>query len=270
MGGTKESRMAEKRWSWLAPVLETVGLHLPVVAVGLAAGLVLAAFLLSARLGLRELPSSWAAVLGALAGGGPILIADWLRHLRVRKERVQDHLLTKRVEAYASIWEALDTLRERVGPVKLKGVEHLRHPKGKRVSPESFEDSSAVSEAKGLDEHLFSLPRLVSSYAMFVAPGVTLAFREGYPEFMAWVSRVRRVSDRDLGEKLPGYEDELQASLERLVQSTLLAVTKDLGVPTFGPPAPGAVLQAEQQGWQRARETMTRLERQNDSTTEGG
>ncbi len=218
-----------------------------------------------------DLPPALVGVAGAAVGGGILMLDGWLRHRRIRQEILQRDLLAERVEEYKFIKQEMNRVRERVGGLNTRGVEHLRHPKTLRVSPEFLDPTSgeiradrqnAETETRRLCESLADLPRLMDARLIFCAPRVLQVFHEAYAEFYAWWIKIRMTGDQGLHEQWPGYESEVQKALDKVTLGTQRAIAEDLGIAGFEVPGTDANEDARKRGREAAKRTMARLNAQ--------
>ena len=212
--------------------------------------------------------SGWAAFLGVIAGsvisGGLLLLADWLRHRRRRKETTQDRLLEQRLLAYAELAKRLTELRWEL-PLVQYGVEPLRWPKDRRISPQFFDQTSgALDQEKSLarttHERLDSLKEFALAQALILAPDVQIAFWEAFGEFWAWRTKVRLTTDLQLEQLCGDHESRIEDALTHLCECPLEAMFEDLGVSGFGFAGSEGVRRARERGRARVKAVLKKEE----------
>jgi len=187
--------------------------------------------------------SGWAAFLGALVGGSItgafMLVADLLRHRRLKEERVQEMLLSDRVKAYDELSRRLTELWWDL-PLTQTGLEPLRWPKDKRISPKFFEGAGPekVEEeeevlAKETHRRLEKLKEFMQAHTIILGPRVQCVFWEAFGEFAKWRTMLRTQSDEQLEKLCPDYMEKVEEALNGLRDQTNEAMTQDLAVQGF-------------------------------------
>lgn len=187
----------------------------------------------------------WAAFVGAICGGvitGTfMLLADWFNHVRLRKERIQDLLINRRVKAYSELNRRLTELWWDL-PLVETGLEPLRWPKDKRISPKFYESAKDknTEEKKGLanrsHRRLEQLKEFVHAHGVVLAPSVQRVFWQVFGEFTTWRNMLNTHTDEELKQACPDYFDKIKKAFNELRDRTSEAIMGDLGVQGFDIP----------------------------------
>ncbi len=191
---------------------------------------------------LRDIPAGWSAFVGVLVGslltGGMMLLADLLRHRRLRRERLQELLLAQRIAAYGELMRCLAELVHEL-PLIQTGLELLRWPKNQHCSPRFFEEPSTPDldvqreDARRTDTRLVELARFVHSNPVILAARVQFAFWEAFSSFSSWRIKVQTRTDQELGRLYGTHLEAVMNALENLYEATAKAIEKDLAVSGF-------------------------------------
>ena len=187
----------------------------------------------------------WAAFVGVICGGvitgAFMLLADWFKHLRLRKERMQDLLIDRRVKAYSDLNRRLTELWWDL-PLVETGLEPLRWPKDKRISPKFYESAKDknTEEKKDLanrsDRRLEQLKEFVHAHGVVLAPSVQRVFWQVFGEFTTWRNMLNTYTDEQLKQAYPDYFDKIKKAFNELRDRTSEAIMGDLGVQGFDIP----------------------------------
>jgi len=187
----------------------------------------------------------WAAFLGAVVGGSItgvfLLVADWFKHRRLRQEHVQDMLIGERIKAYDELSYCLTQLWWDLPLIQI-GLEPLRWPKDRRVSPKFFESAKREEVkreedlAKKTHDRLEELREFMHAHTIILAPRVQCVFWEAFAEFIAWRTRLSTWRDGDLDKLCPNYFEKVQEALNGLRDRTNEAIAQDLAIEGFEVP----------------------------------
>jgi len=199
--------------------------------------------------------SGWAAFLGAIVGGLLIMLSDYLRHRRLRRERVQDTLIAKRIAVYEELAKRLSELWWSVS-LRQDGLEVLRWPKDRRTSPQFFAEGEKVPPdlerqktlAEKTHERLDGLKEFAHAHALVLAPGVQYVFWEALGELDEWRIHLKVRTDGQLSEFGPRPSRAIDKALDELRSRTVRAMTQDLGVSGFEVPDLARLEQARRVG----------------------
>ena len=173
------------------------------------------------------------------------MLDGYLRHLRLRRERLQDFLVEKRVEAYAQIMQRLFLLRERLLPSAARDLEYLRD----------------------LRTEIDALPKVLDHQRLVIAPKVHVAFEEAYAEFKLWWSRRMEFGDPQFDDQYPGGGESMDNAFGALYNATARAIGEDMNVRGFAVASPDDLTAAQKRGRDRAEATAKRRVR---PETKGG
>ncbi|MFA5160315.1 MAG: hypothetical protein WC484_07425 [Candidatus Omnitrophota bacterium] len=108
-------------------------------------------------------------LFSTLFGGTIILCADFLRHKRTKKERYQQLLAEKTIEACGKLMRLLVELNANLAPITF-GAEPLRWPKDKRISPNPSDQDN--EQGKKVHKQLSDLNEFVETSQMILGPKV--------------------------------------------------------------------------------------------------
>lgn len=202
----------------------------------------------------------WAAFLGAALGstitGLSLLIADLFKHRRLRQERVQGMLISERIKAYDELTYRLTQLWWDL-PLTQTGLEPLRWPKDRQVSPNFFNNakSEEVKREKDLaektDQRLEELKEFIHAHTIILAPKVQYVFWEAFAEFSAWRTKLSTQRNGDLDELCPNYFTKVQEALNGLRDRTNEAIAQDLAVQGFNVPTSDQLDASRRRGRER-------------------
>ena len=183
------------------------------------------------------------AIIGGIVTGVFMLLADWFKHLRFRKERVQDLLISSRVKVYFELNRRLTELCWDL-PLEQTGLEPLRWPKDKRRSPEFFESAENENTKNKKEKDLANrtyrrleeLKEFVHANAVVLAPSVQRVFWQVFSEFSRWRTKLNTHTDKELEQEEPDYFDKIKKVFNDLQYRTNEAIVCDLGVQGFDIP----------------------------------
>jgi len=173
-------------------------------------------------------------LLGVIVSGLLQLLAEHLRHKRLRTERVQEALLTERLNLYRRLAIELNGLSERL-PVLALGLEILRWPKDRRISPKFFgptQDESVANQrrmAQQADHALRSLDGIVRTNRLFIGKKVHQCFLKQYHEVQAWRILLETRKDFELMQKVDSLHVRIMDAIRSLQDKTQEAIIADLG-----------------------------------------
>ena len=107
--------------------------------------------------GITWLQTLIASTIGGFVSGGILLFQGHLRHKRIEKERYKTILADSRFDTYRKLVKMLNELWVLYSPIQ-HGIEPLRWPKDKSISPEFFEDevTAVKTEEKKLAQKIDS------------------------------------------------------------------------------------------------------------------
>ncbi len=175
------------------------------------------------------------ALAGVAFGGGMALLRDWLRHTRLRKERMEELLLADRLRVYKELAARLTSLWWDV-PLLQTGFDPLRWPKNRLISPEYFvcPKAEGIKEkeafAQGVHERLEDLKAFVHRNAIALASSVQEAFWRAFFEVATWRAHLAVKHDGDFG--TTGMQRIMEA-WDNLHQNACEAMAKDLEMKGF-------------------------------------
>lgn len=186
--------------------------------------------------------TGWAAFLGVISGsiisGTFLILIDWFKHCRKRKELIQEILVRKRIESSSVLINMIIELRDEL-PLYQTDIEVLRWPKDKRISPEFFknkEDTNLKEKndyAEKIYQRIEELRKFMHNNTLIIAKNVQLIFWEHFSEFVSWRNKFRIYADGQLNEQCPDYLENCFNSLNALLDNTKNAIIKDLNVQGF-------------------------------------
>lgn len=186
--------------------------------------------------------TGWAAFFGVIIGsairGISLILTDWFKYCRKRKELIQDILVPKKIESYNKLLDMAIELRDEL-PLYQTGIEVLRWPKNRRTSPEFFKNKKDMNlkEEKNYAEKIYQkieeLRKFMLNRVVVLAKDVQLVFWEHFSEFVTWRNRFRTNNNEQLNEKDPDYLEHCFNSLNVLLENTKKAIVKDLNIQEF-------------------------------------
>lgn len=204
----------------------------------------------------------WAAFFGVVIGsaisGMSLILTDWFKHCRKRKELIQDILVPKKIELYNKLLDMAIELREEL-PLYQTGIEVLRWPKDKRISPifsKNEEDKSLKKEkndAKNIYQKIEELRKFMLNHVVILAKDVQLVFWEHFSEFVSWRNRFGIYTDEQLNEMDPDHLEKCFNSLNFLLENTKKAIVKDLNIQEFKFPSIEELKNSRQKGINKVR-----------------
>ena len=199
----------------------------------------------------------WAAFLGVIIGsaisGVSLILTDWFKYCRKRKELIQDILVPKKIESYNKLLDMAIELRDEL-PLYQTGIEVLRWPKDKRISPifiKNEEDNNLKEEkndAKKIYQKIEELRKFMLNHVVILAKDVQLVFWEHFSEFVSWRNRFRIYTDEQLNEMNPDHLEKCFNSLNVLLENTKKAIVKDLNIQEFEFPSMEELKNSRQKG----------------------
>lgn len=201
--------------------------------------------------------TGWAAFLGVIIGsaisGISLILTDWFKYCRKRKELIQDILVPKKIESYNKLLDMAIELRDEL-PLYQTGIEVLRWPKNRRTSPEFFKNKKDMNlkEEKNYAEKIYQkieeLRKFMLNRIVILAKDVQLVFWEHFSEFVTWRNRFRTNTNEQLNEKDPDYLEHCFNSLNVLLENTKKAIVKDLNIQEFEFPSIKELNNSRQKG----------------------
>ena len=204
----------------------------------------------------------WAAFFGVVIGsaisGMSLILTDWFKHCRKRKELIQDILVPKKIELYNKLLDMAIELREEL-PLYQTGIEVLRWPKDKRISPifsKNEEDKSLKKEkndAKNIYQKIEELRKFMLNHVVILAKDVQLVFWEHFSELVSWRNRFGIYTDEQLNEMDPDHLEKCFNSLNFLLENTKKAIVKDLNIQEFKFPSIEELKNSRQKGINKVR-----------------
>ena len=204
----------------------------------------------------------WAAFFGVVIGsaisGMSLILTDWFKHCRKRKELIQDILVPKKIESYNKLLDMAIELRDEL-PLYQTGIEVLRWPKDKRISPKFIkneEDNSLKEEkndAKKIYQKIEELRKFMLNHVVILAKDVQLVFWEHFSEFVSWRNRFGIYTDEQLNEMDPDHLEKCFNSLNFLLENTKKAIVKDLNIQEFKFPSIEELKNSRQKGINKVR-----------------
>jgi len=207
----------------------------------------------------------WAAFIGAIAGGITtgvfVLVSDWFRHRRLRQERVQEMLIGDRIKAYGRLTRRLTQLWWDL-PLIQTGLEPLRWPKNRRISPEFFEsaENKEVKKkqalAKKTHQRLEELKEFMHRYTVILAPRVQCVFWEAFTEFNKWRTMLGTRCNGNLDKLCPNYFEKVQEALNGLRDRTNEVIAQDLAVQGFNVPTSHQLNVSRQEGTEKVKRCL--------------
>ena len=199
----------------------------------------------------------WAAFLGVIIGsaisGVSLILTDWFKYCRKRKELIQDILVPKKIESYNKLLDMAIELRDEL-PLYQTGIEVLRWPKDKRISPifiKNEEDNNLKEEkndAKKIYQKIEELRKFMLNHVVILAKDVQLVFWEHFSEFVSWRNRFRIYTDEQLNEMNPDHLEKCFNSLNVLLENTKKAIVEDLNIQEFEFPSMEELKNSRQKG----------------------
>ena len=199
----------------------------------------------------------WAAFLGVIIGsaisGVSLILTDWFKYCRKRKELIQDILVPKKIESYNKLLDMAIELRDEL-PLYQTGIEVLRWPKDKRISPKFIkneEDKNLKEEkndAKKIYQKIEELRKFMLNHVVILAKDVQLVFWEHFSEFVSWRNRFRIYTDEQLNEMDPDHLEKCFNSLNVLLENTKKAIVEDLNIQEFEFPSMEELKNSRQKG----------------------
>ena len=164
------------------------------------------------------------------------MLTDWLKHKRFKEQRVQDILLGDRLAAYKELAKMLFEVWSDV-PLMRDGLEPLRWPKRKNISPDFFDHAGHPNmEVEGprnlairTHERFERLKKFVHGNLLVLAPSVQVEFWNSYFEFNWWRIRLQRKSDHEME---PHWES-IEKAFDSLRRKPCEAMIEDLRTPAF-------------------------------------
>lgn len=199
----------------------------------------------------------WAAFLGVIIGsaisGVSLILTDWFKYCRKRKELIQDILVPKKIESYNKLLDMAIELRDEL-PLYQTGIEVLRWPKDKRISPifiKNEEDNNLKEEkndAKKIYQKIEELRKFMLNHVVILAKDVQLVFWEHFSEFVSWRNRFRIYTDEQLNEMDPDHLEKCFNSLNVLLENTKKAIVEDLNIQEFEFPSMEELKNSRQKG----------------------
>lgn len=161
-----------------------------------------------------------AGTAGGLLSGGFLLLADYLRHLRAKKERYQELLVEKRVVACGDLMRMLIELDADLSPIQ-HGIEPLRWPKDSRITPNPSEGQ--IEHAKRVDKRISELSHYVAANEIILVPEVVKVWHFYYGALTSIRSSVRVRLENDAF-----AEDALERLLPKFIDETAEAIKRAL------------------------------------------
>lgn len=199
----------------------------------------------------------WAAFLGVIIGsaisGVSLILTDWFKYCRKRKELIQDILVPKKIESYNKLLDMAIELRDEL-PLYQTGIEVLRWPKDKRISPKFIkneEDKNLKEEkndAKKIYQKIEELRKFMLNHVVILAKDVQLVFWEHFSEFVSWRNRFGIYTDEQLNEMDPDHLEKCFNSLNVLLENTKKAIVEDLNIQEFEFPSMEELKNSRQKG----------------------
>lgn len=206
--------------------------------------------------------TGWAAFFGVIIGsaisGISLILTDWFKYCRKRKELIQDILVPKKIESYNKLLDMAIELRDEL-PLYQKGIEVLRWPKDKRISSKFFkneEDKNLKKEkndAKKVYQKIDELRKFMLTHIIILANDVQTVFWEHFSEFVSWRNRFCIYTDEQLNKMEPDYLEKCFNSLNVLLENTKKAIVKDLNIKEFEFPSIEELKNSRQKGINKVR-----------------
>lgn len=201
--------------------------------------------------------TGWAAFYGVIIGsaisGVSLILTDWFKHCRKRKELIQDILVPKKIESYNKLLNMAIELREEL-PLYQTGIEVLRWPKDKRISPKYSKNEGDKNlkkekdDAKKIYQKIDELRKYMLNHVVILANDVQLVFWENFSEFVSWRNRFCIYTDEQLNKMVPDHLEKCFNSLNVLLENTKKAMVKDLNIQEFDFPSIEELKDSRQKG----------------------
>jgi hypothetical protein len=162
-----------------------------------------------------------AGAAGGLISGGFLLLADYLRHTRFKKERFQSLLVEKRVAACGDLMRMLRELEVNLSPTS-HGAWPLSWPYYGR-DPRNLSDSE-IEHAKRVDQRISELGHFVSTNEIVLGSEIIRAWHPNYGTLMDLRVRVQTGLDNDgfvveaLLKLLPEFVDEIAKAIKKALR----------------------------------------------------
>ena len=199
----------------------------------------------------------WAAFLGVIIGsaisGVSLILTDWFKYCRKRKELIQDILVPKKIESYNKLLDMAIELRDEL-PLYQTGIEVLRWPKDKRISPKYSKNEGDKNlkkekdDAKKIYQKIEELRKFMLNHVVILAKDVQLVFWEHFSEFVSWRNRFGIYTDEQLNEMDPDHLEKCFNSLNVLLENTKKAIVEDLNIQEFEFPSMEELKNSRQKG----------------------
>lgn len=201
--------------------------------------------------------TGWAAFFGVIIGsaisGISLILTDWFKYCRKRKELIQDILVPKKIESYNKLLNMAIELRDEL-PLYQTGIEVLRWPKDKRISPKYSKNEGDKNlkkekdDAKKIYQKIDELRKYMLNHVVILANDVQLVFWEHFSEFVSWRNRFCIYTDEQLNEMVPDHLEKCFNSLNVLLENTKKAIVKDLNIQEFDFPSIEELKDSRQKG----------------------
>jgi len=206
--------------------------------------------------------TGWAAFYGVIIGsaisGISLILTDWFKYCRKRKELIQDILVPKKIESYNKLLDMAIELRDEL-PLYQTGIEVLRWPKDKRTSPKYSKNEGDKNlkkekdDAKKIYQKIEELRKFMLNHVVILAKDVQLVFWEHFSEFVSWRNRFGIYTDEQLNEMDPDHLEKCFNSLNVLLENTKQAIVKDLNIQEFKFPSIEELKNSRQKGINKVR-----------------
>jgi hypothetical protein len=208
--------------------------------------------------------SAWIGLAGVIAGslltGGWSLLSESVKHRRLRKEKIQELLLADRLAAYKELYRLLSEVWK--WSVTQMGLEFLRWPKDRRISPRFFElpPSPGMENdrelAKQTDKQLKEIKMFLNTNSLVIAKKVQLAVWEGLSELEYWRVKLRLYFDQELYAKNPDYIKLIERSISNLYDLPTRAIVEDLQLEGFEIASEEEILVAGKRAGERVKSAL--------------
>jgi hypothetical protein len=192
-------------------------------------------------------------IIGSAISGVSLILTDWFKHCRKRKELIQDILVPKKIESYNKLLNMAIELREEL-PLYQTGIEVLRWPKDKRISPKYSKNEGDKNlkkekdDAKKIYQKIDELRKYMLNHVVILANDVQLVFWENFSEFVSWRNRFCIYTDEQLNKMVPDHLEKCFNSLNVLLENTKKAIVKDLNIQEFDFPSIEELKDSRQKG----------------------
>ena len=170
---------------------------------------------------------------GVVIGSLITFLIDYKKHQWKRGEKVQELFIIEKMNRYKELINLLTELRYKIPLVQL-GEEVLRFPKDKRISPEFCKNEldddikEQLRIAQDIHERIEQLKIFVQKNSLFLSKNVKIVFWSHFYRLLSWKTRVNIRNDKELAKDFPDFFDDINNTLENLLDKTKEEIYKDL------------------------------------------